>query len=232
VVLQLFVLMCLTEYQFGAYSDITYLILQNNCGSAQPKPRTFLFDMGASVGFNKVKGGVYTKMLSQGGGLAPSLPLFYRLYQDRCLEPDEIFAWEPNPRVSPDGWWGKLPAAIRAKVHFYQTYVGEGNLRNAVSGNNPSVTSFLEILKSKCKKEDFVVVKLDIDTPQAEQTIMEAIALRPDLAGLIDEMFFEYHYYFDGANFGWGDNVGGDVDTALALFYRIRSLGVRLHFWI
>ena len=55
-----------------------------------------------------------------------------------------------------------------------------------------------------CKPEDFVVVKLDIDTPAIEQTIIAVLAQRPDLAALIDELFFEYHFDFDGFDFGWG----------------------------
>jgi len=214
--------------------DITYNILYNNCGSKDLKPRTFLFDMGASVGFKGVPGGFYSEMPTHGGGLSPSLPLFYRLYTDRCLEPDDIFAWEPHPGVTPDTWWGELPASIRAKVRFFETFVGEGTLGAAINTgttHSPSVTSFLEILASNCKPEDFVIVKLDIDTPEAELTIAQAIARRPDLAALIDEMFFEYHFDFDGMHFGW-EKVDGDVDTALALFYRLRTLGIRIHFWI
>ena len=35
-----------------------------------------------------------------------------------------------------------------------------------------------------------------------------------------------------GMSFGWGDNVVGDVDTAVALMRRLRALGIRSHFWI
>ena len=77
-----------------------------------------------------------------------------------------------------------------------------------------------------------MAVKLDIDPPEAELTIAEALAQRPELAALIDEMLFEYHSEFDGMDFGWGSGVDGDVDTAVSLFYRLRSLGIRAHFWI
>ena len=33
-----------------------------------------------------------------GSGLDPSTPLLYRLYQDRCLEPDAIYGWELDKR--------------------------------------------------------------------------------------------------------------------------------------
>ena len=61
------------------------------------------------------------------------------------------------------------------------------------------------------------VVKIDIDTPAVELAIVEAIAERPEIAALIDELYFEYHFYFDGKDFGWGKRVSGDVDTAMGL---------------
>ena len=85
---------------------------------------------------------------------------------------------------------------------------------------------------ARASPEDFVVVKVDIDTPAAELTIMEAIADRPEIAALIDEIFFEYHFWFDGLEFGWLGNVQGDVDTAVGLMRRLRALGIRSHFWI
>ena len=52
---------------------------------------------------------------------------FYRIYADRCLEPDEVFAWEPMPRDEKGhwgeerSWWGELPAKIRANLCRNQT---------------------------------------------------------------------------------------------------------------
>ena len=214
--------------------DIRYLIPHNNCGAAT-KPRVLLFDMGASVGFQGVPGGIYARMPPNGGGLAPSLPLFYRIYADRCLEPDEVYAWEPNPRVGGPDWWGELPGAIRAKVRFFNDFVVEGEIEQAEGpkGTHPAA-SFLEILETvaKASPEDFVVIKVDIDTSAIELAIVEAIAERPEIAALIDELYFEYHFYFDGHNFGWGRHGTGDVDTAVSLMHRLRTLGIRAHFWI
>tara|TARA_B100000886_G_C20147058_1_gene376411 strand:+ start:26 stop:508 length:483 start_codon:yes stop_codon:yes gene_type:complete len=160
------------------------------------------------------------------------MPLFYRLYQDRCLEPDAVFGWELNKRISATQWWGDAGPEIRNKVRFYEVPVMEGELHEAMQGKrNPN--SFLQMLKDVAKPEDFVAVKLDIDTPAIEQTIVSVLTHRPDLASLIDEMFFEYHFYFDGLDFGWGGkNIKGDVDTALGTMHRLRALGIRAHFWI
>ena len=108
----------------------------------------------------------------------------------------------------------------------------EGELDEALAGK-PNPASFLQMLAFACKPEGFVVVKLDIDTPAIEQTIIAVLAQRPDLAALIDELFFEYqHFDFDGLDFGWGTIVQGAVDTAIGTMYRLRSLGIRAHFWI
>lgn len=98
---------------------------------------------------------------------------------------------------------------------------------------------------ARASPEDFVVVKVDIDTPAAELTIMEAIADRPEIAALVDELFFEYHFDFDGLDFGWHirrpgarrrfryDTVSNaSVDDALGLMRRLREAGVRSHFWV
>ncbi len=131
--------------------------------------------------------------------------------------------------------WGELPGAIRAKVRFFNDFVVEGEIEQAEGpkGTHPAA-SFLEILETvaKASPEDFVVVKVDIDTSAIELAIVEAIAERPEIAALIDELYFEYHFYFDGHNFGWGGHVSGDVDTAVSLMHRLRTLGIRAHFWI
>ena len=189
--------------------------------------------MGASVGFHGVPGGIYATMPANAGGLLPSLPLFYKMYEDRCLEPDEIFACEPNPRVSGSEWWGELQATVRAKVRYYNDLVDEGELSQAEGDGPHPPNSFLAILEAKVEEEDFVAVNVDIDTPFAELAITEAIADRPDIAARVDELFFEYHFHFDGMDFGWGqESVQGDVYTAVGLMHRLRAPGVRAHFWI
>ena len=85
---------------------------------------------------------------------------------------------------------------------------------------------------ARASPEDFVVVKVDIDTSAIELALVEAIAERPEVAALVDELYFEYHFYYDGMNFGWGKAVSGDVDTAMGLMHRLRALGIRSHFWI
>ena len=213
--------------------DLTYLVLHNDCGQrvhGAPKPTVHLFDMGVSQGFKGIPGGI-PATVRNGGGRDPSMPLLYRLYQDRCLEPDAIYCWELDKKITNEQWWGSAPASVRAKTRFFEVPVTEGELDEALAGK-PNPASFLQMLAVACKPEDFVVVKLDIDTPAIEQTIIAVLTQRPDLAALIDELFFEYHFYFDGLDFGWKNVTQGDVDTAIGTMYKLRSLGIRAHFWI
>ena len=231
---------------------LDYLVLRNRCGDSGPKPRTLLFDLGASVGFRGVSGGMYEAAPdASASGTAPSLPLLYRLYEDRCLEPDDIFAWEPNMRFSATEWWGELPARLRAKVRLYNTYVEEGALADAADGAQGRPASFIHMLEAVAAPDHFVAVKVDIDTPDVELTIVETLAERPELAALVDELFFNTTFSSTASTLGprgsrifrarrsgnlparrWRDNVRGDVDTAIGLLHRLRTLGIRAHFWI
>ena len=68
-----------------------------------------------------------------------------------------------------------------------------------------------------------------------ELAIVNAIAHNPALVQLVDEIFFEYHFWFDGMRFGWGKvdkKSQGTVDDALRLMHELRQVGVRSHFWI
>ena len=71
--------------------------------------------------------------------------------------------------------------------------------------------------------------------------LVQRIAHDPRLHSLVDELYFEYHFYFDGKNFGWLTHKGGanykrwgrhSVDDALRLMRRLRERGVRAHFWV
>jgi hypothetical protein len=51
------------------------------------------------------------------------------------------------------------------------------------------------------KPEDFVVIKLDIDHTQLELAIIHTILNVPEIRELVDEVYFEYHFWLE-FNFG------------------------------
>lgn len=65
---------------------------------------------------------------------------------------------------------------------------------------------------------------------------MEIIEVIEAHAHLVDELFFEYHYYFDGMDFGWGDlsaiQSQHNVTSAIHLMTRSRHKDIRAHFWV
>ena len=94
-------------------------------------------------------------------------------------------------------------------------------------------SSFLRTLREVARQEDFVVVKLDVDGGP-ERQIATALAEIPELTALVDDFYFEWHYHFDGRDFGWGqvDARMNKVDDALALMQKLRRRGVRAHWWV
>ena len=147
-------------------------------------------------------------------GRGPSIPLFLQMYE-KSHPIRRIFAWEAK---TVSGWWTHVPPSVKYMTHFY---------------NTPVTAAEFESSLSAVKEEDFVVVKLDIDNTKAELEIVDVIKKN---ARLIDEFFFEYHFYFDGLNFGWGDlsrlKSTHNVTTAVRLMTDLRRLGIRSHFWI
>jgi len=136
---------------------------------------------------------------------------------------------------------------VKAKLHFMNVPVDEEPHENGV----------LRLLEAAASPNDFVVLKVDIYTPCVEVSIVEAIAREPHLARLVDEIFFEYHFTGEppAFNFGWENQRGGHfrktwwewifgrtlrgkcnptptVDDALRLMHKLRTRGVRAHFWI
>ena len=225
---------CQPKKTFGVdIFNTAYLVVQNRCGSgsgggtnelAHRHGRNLFYDLGA---------GPYDSKLPLGadGGYGPSIPVFSRLYENNCIVFDEIWAWEYT-QIPPPTYWEKIPPAIRGKLHFMNIPVEP----------EPHSNSFLELLKSTAKPEDFVVVKVDVDNSAVEESVVESIARDPQLARLVDEMFFEYHFYGEaGFDFGWGSRNMADrpstmtnatVETALNLMRRLRNRGIRAHFWI
>ena len=81
----------------------------------------------------------------------------------------------------------RVAVGARKDARFFSRGASDGGRarRGACAfwlAGKPNPASFLQMLVFACKPEDFVVVKLDIDTPaKIEQTIVAVLAQRPDL---------------------------------------------------
>ena len=225
--------------------DINYLVLSNACDKdGRPPPpsptRNFLFDLGCSVYDDGVR-----LDIGSGSGGGPSLPLLFQLFERRCRPFDVIHGWEAKPTDAAK-WWKNVPPAMRARLHFHNVPIQEGSMTDVLVARKwkaddaharahaASNSSFLRMLRATAKPEDFVVVKVDVDGGP-ELQVVHAIALLPELAALVDELFFEAHFHEDAdvRDFGWGfvDRTR-TIDNTLQLMQRLRVAGVRSHFWI
>ena len=90
--------------------------------------------------------------------------------------------------------------------------------------------------------EDFVVVKVDIDTPKIEAELMRQLIMNDDkaldddgvkLSELIDELYFEHHVWGSGLSPTWaGYGMDGDMVGSYTLFTQLRNIGIRAHSWV
>ena len=163
------------------------------------RPSAILFDLGAST---------YS---DQGNILA-------KLYSALGLEFSHIYAWEVK-NVTPQYWEG-MPLNFLKNTHFFNF---------PVSADIESPRSALRLLQEVARPDDYVVFKLDIDTPEVEIPIINEIIARPDLASLIDVLFFEHHVDYPEMRRIWGSGLSQTLADSYTLFRKLRELGIRAH---
>lgn len=82
-------------------------------------------------------------------------------------------------------------------------------------------------------EDDFVVVKLDIDTASIENPL--AHQLLDDKDGvyhkLVDQFYFENHVFLAEIAPWWKSSMEGSVKDSLDLFHGLRKKGIPAHFW-
>jgi len=117
-----------------------------------------------------------------------------------------------------------LPKEYMASYHWINVGV------NHTQGNklNP-LNSILE----KFEVDDFIVVKLDIDTsfievPLAHQLLEDKDGL---YSGRIDQFYFEHHVHLGELRPSWGESMNGSIKDSFELFHGLRQKGIPAHFW-
>lgn len=152
----------------------------------------------------------------------PGLRWLYSTYAAAGLQFTGIYGWEANPARSA-GFFDGMPLEVLSIFHFYS------RAANTMPGSpdNP-----LEVLRVVAEQGDYVVFKLDIDTPFVEKRIFAELLLDPRWACLIDEFYFEHHSSFGAKRPWWGTvHVDGTLHDSIALFQGLRRVGIRAHFW-
>ena len=176
--------------------------------------RSLFFDIGAST-YHDGKGG-------------PSLSWFIDTYHHAGFDFDRVLGWEARKLEAFEIFEG-MPFNLLKTISYFNLPVES----DSNSDMNP-----WRYIRSLARREDFVVVKLDIDTPAVEIELMRQILFdEPDsnspLSELIDELYFEHHVWGSGMTPDWTiERLDGDMKGSYSLFAALRLLGIRAHSWV
>ena len=150
-----------------------------NLDCAEPLHQNIFVDLGASTW--------------DAGNGGPSQSWFYDSYKQRGIEFDRLLMWEAKLTPVSD-IFSSLPKDLWNKYQYFNW---------PASSNSSDPSSPLRIIKKIAEPGDFVVLNLDIDTPEVEKAILRELLRDPELLELVDEFFFEYHVLFGPMNMAW-----------------------------
>ncbi len=143
---------------------------------------------------------------------------FYEYYKRFGLQFDRIIAFEAAS-IDPNIAWKQSPEDI---FPIY-TLINTGCTVNGTT--NPWVT-----LQRIAKAHDYVVVKIDIDSFDIENILVNQVLNDSNIHSLIDELFFEHHVSVKEMLAYWRPPPG-TLEDSYILFTKLRQLGIRMHSW-
>lgn len=123
-------------------------------------------------------------------------------------------------------------------VHVYRNQIPEKYMHSfhwvnvAVESDPDSKMNPLKSIVNKFDKDDFVVVKLDIDFGLIEVPLAKQIYESDELREKIDQFYFEHHVNMKEMARWWTRSMNGTVKDSMELFYGLRQKGVASHFWV
>lgn len=155
------------------------------------------------------------------------LPRLVGTYAIAGVSFEHIYAWEALP-VTPS-YFDSMPVDVKKRVHLYNMPASTA----CGHSDNPWT-----LLRAVAQAEDFVAVKIDIDTPYVELPLLQQLLADPSLSALVDELYFEHHVEMGAHEMGrwWrtaeGEaRVAGTLDDSYKLFTQLREAGVLAHSW-
>jgi hypothetical protein len=192
--------------------DMHYMVhdFRYICNTMTPHTRTIFVDMGGSLLFH--------------GGNNPAIVLA-DLYKQFGIRFDHVYAYEMTsftPDQTKSIFESLIPDMWLTSYHWINTGVD-----STVNANlNP-----FTMIKEHFLPEDFVVVKLDIDTPSVELPLAQELLNDPILHTLVDQFYFEYHVKLKELT-EWGGVTEGSIYDAIHLMTQLREKGIASHFWV
>ena len=122
----------------------------------------------------------------------------------------------------PSEIWKTIPPDLLARY----TYINIPVSADPKHRNYP--WNFLEQI---ARPEDYVIIKVDIDTPDIENPIVDHLLTNPKYLKLIDEFFYEHHVDVEPMHQWWGSGQNIYLADSYRIFTEFRKSGVRSHYW-
>jgi len=207
---------CFDTSDKAALMDMEYLIhdFEAMCLSLQPTSRMILIDMGASLSYHKE-----TEVKAE----VPPIVHLLNLYEKFGFHFDHIYGFEVS-FTEPNRIFSEL--LPKKYMHSYH-WINAG-----VSSEKGNVLNPLDSILREFHKDDFVVIKVDIDTASIEVPLVRQ--LLEDNAfhgGVVDQLYFEHHVKFKEMAPIWRSAMKGSLKETFDLFYGLRQRGIPAHFW-
>lgn len=153
---------------------------------------------------------------------------FYNLYDSLCLHFDGMWMWESIFR-DPREVFDTVPPHLRSIYRWFNFPSVSSSTTNINSWDSP-----LNHILVEARKEDIVILKIDFDRDDQEIAIIQQILDFPDVADLIDELYFEHHVNVEVLNQYWmTENLKKIFHSdSLKLFTALRVRGIRAHAFV
>lgn len=172
---------------------------------------------------------------TQGLGGA-SLEYFANVWQRHGIVFDEIYAFEAT--TSRQDFYQSIPSLFWSdRTVYQQSYVS-----SRLADDAPSTPFIPKFIQNHATIGDYVVFKLDIDSPGVEEATIEYLVDTngSDTYLWIDELFWEHHVYDNPfMRRAWYPDGRGNVNQtdstmrgSYNLFLKMRKLGIRAHSWV
>jgi hypothetical protein len=196
--------------QSGHLLDWRYIVhdFAAFCRKITPASKIVFVDLGASLSFH-------------GSYKVPILDLIDEFYKFG-FRFDHIYGYEITP-TDPKHVVEALPEHIFASYHWINVGVSDDPLAKTNPWN---------MIMQNFRKEDFVVVKLDIDTPILEESLVNQLRNNPNISQLVDVLYFEHHVLLKELFPHWKTKMKSTVKESMDLFVQLRELGIASHPWI
>lgn len=177
------------------------------CKNLKRHSRLVFVDMGASLQFHA-------------GKESPAVYI-HRVFRRFGFQFDHVYAYEITP-ISADKVYDRIPEELMDSFHWINVGVD--------SEPGAKLNPFTTIL-NKFDSDDFIVVKLDIDTTLIENRLAMQLRDDPRLLDLVDLFYYEDHRLQAELMPYWMGGARGSIGESLELMTDLRKTGVAAHYW-